>query len=63
MQNEKLKIELTKSQVENLIDFFQFNFIDTIRNDTDIDNIEYVCDMCNTYQTLKECVRGADNAE
>lgn len=35
----------TKSQVDNLIEFIELNFIDTVRNDTDIDNIDYVVDM------------------
>lgn len=53
MQNETYKIHLTKSQVENLIEFFEISFIDSIRNDADIDNIHYICDMCNVYQELK----------
>lgn len=51
---------LTKSQVENLIDFIEINFIDIIRADTDIDNIDYVIDMMcvlvklrETYKTMK----------
>lgn len=56
MANETYKVELTKSQVKNLIEFFQFNFIESVRRDEDIDNIEYLCDMCNLYQTLKGCV-------
>ena len=63
MQNETYKIYLTKSQVEILIEFFEINFIDDIRNDEGIDNIDYICDMCNVYQELKKCVRGTDNAE
>jgi hypothetical protein len=56
MANETYDIVLTESQVKNLIEFFQFNFIESVRSDEDIDNIEYLCDMCNLYQTLKGCV-------
>ena len=49
-------IELTKSQVENLMEFFEFEFIDSIRNNTDIDNINYLVDMCEIYKKLKEGV-------
>ena len=56
MANETYNIVLTKSQVKNLIEFFQFNFIESVRRDEDIDNIEYLCDMCNLYQALKGCM-------
>lgn len=54
------EIELTKSQIENLIDFFEINFIDTIRQDTDIDSIGYVCDMCNLHQSLKKSLEESE---
>ena len=47
------KIELSASQVNNLIKFFEFSFIDLIRDDREIDNIEYLCDMCEIYTKLK----------
>lgn len=52
------EIKLTQSQVENLIEFFELNFIDSIRQDVDIDNMGYLCDMCNLYQNLKKCLEG-----
>lgn len=51
-------IELTKSQVDNLMEFFEFEFIDSVRNNTDIDNMNYLVDMCDIYKKLKE---GAEN--
>ena len=48
------KIELTKSQIENLKDFFDYEFINGIRNDTEIDNMSYLVDMCEIYKKLKE---------
>ena len=49
-----MKIELTKSQITNLANFIQFNLIDEIRNDDEIDNINYLVDMCEAYKVLKE---------
>lgn len=49
-----LIINLTFSQVENLAEFFEFNFINSIRNDVDIDNMDYLVDMCEIYSKLKE---------
>lgn len=46
------KIELSKSQVENLMDFLDAWFIYSIREDDAIDNIDYVCDMCEIYKKL-----------
>ena len=53
MENDYV-LNLSFSQVENLAEFFEFYFIDSIRNDTDVDNINYVVDMCNIYAKLKE---------
>lgn len=44
----------TKSQVDNLIEFIELNFIDAVRNDTDIDNIDYVVDMIDALTKLRQ---------
>lgn len=44
----------TKSQVDNLIEFIELNFINALRNDTDIDNIDYVVDMMDTLTKLRQ---------
>ena len=49
-----MTIELTKTQVDNLIEFFEFEFIDSIRDNVDVDNMEYLVDMCEIYSKLKE---------
>lgn len=49
-----MKIELSKSQITNLANFIQFNFIEEIRNNDDIDNINYLVDMCDAYVVLRE---------
>ena len=46
-------IDLTESQCENLCDFIEFNIFEYIRNDTDIDNIDWIVDMMGAYQKLK----------
>lgn len=47
-------VDLTESQCENLCDFIEFNIFEYIRNDTDIDNIDWLVDMMKAYQKLKE---------
>ena len=49
-----MKIELTKSQITNLANFIEYNFIEEIRNNDDIDNINYLVDMCAAYKVLRE---------
>ena len=48
-----MTIELTKSQVETLKEFFEIEFISSIRENTNCDNIEYLVDMCDIYKKLK----------
>ena len=48
------KIELSKSQITNLMNFFEFDFIQSIREDEEVDNINYLVDMCDIYKKLKE---------
>ena len=48
------KIELTKSQIDNLMEFFEFKFVDLIRSDAEVDNIGYLVDMCDIYTKLKD---------
>ena len=58
-----MTIELTKSQVSNLIDFIAIDFYDAIRKDTDIDNIDYAIDMMNALQVLKKALADAKGEE
>ena len=48
------EIELTKSQIDNLMEFFEFEFIESIRNNTEVDNINYLVDMCDIYKKLAD---------
>lgn len=47
-------IDLTESQCRNLCDFIELNIFDYIRNDADIDNIDWLVDMMEIYQKLKK---------
>ena len=49
-----LEIKLTESQIRNLMEFFELEFINSIRNDTEMDNISYLVDMCDIYKKLKD---------
>ena len=61
MTDKNISVSLTKSQVENLIEFFELCFIDQIRNDTEIDNMDYMVDMINVYAKLKEANKESTN--
>ena len=52
MSEQKYVLELTKSQAKNLTEFLELNFINSIRGDEYIDNIWYLCDMCDIYKAL-----------
>lgn len=47
-------IKLTDSQIENLIDFLEVEFIPSIQRNPDCDNINYLVDMCDIYKQLKD---------
>lgn len=54
MSDVTVKVELTASQINNLIDFIEFEFIDSIRRDEDLDNIDYIVSMCDALKTLRD---------
>lgn len=54
-QHMTYNLSLTESQVQNLIEFFEFQFIDMIRRDEEIDNVAYIADMMEVYKGLKTC--------
>nr|DAJ43058.1 MAG TPA: hypothetical protein [Caudoviricetes sp.] len=57
-----MNISLTISQIENLKEFIEFEFIGSIRDDEDIDNIDYIVDMMDTYKKLKEALANSNSA-
>lgn len=46
-------VTLDKDELYNIIDFIEIEFINSIRNDTDIDNIDYVVSMMNVLQKFR----------
>lgn len=48
------KIDLTLSQINNLMDFIEFEFVPSIKNDPEDINIGYLVDMCDIYKKLLE---------
>lgn len=50
---DDILILLTQSQAENLIEFFEIAFIPLVRDTPDIDNLDYLVDMCEIYKQLK----------
>lgn len=53
---------LTFSQAENLVEFFELHFIDSIRNDEELDNMNYLTDMCDIYKKLKAHINVVNQA-
>ena len=51
-------VTLTRSQCANLAEFIEFHLFDEIRNNPEIDNIEWVCDMVGAYRALQEAADG-----
>ena len=47
-------INITRDQAISLLDFIEFNFINSIRDDPDCDSMEYVCNICEIYKKIKE---------
>lgn len=54
--SENVLIMLTKSQCKNLKEFLEFEFINSVRRDRDVDNMEYIADMGIAYNELKKAL-------
>lgn len=63
MENRTLNVGLTKSQVNNLIEFVELNFIQSVREDVDIDNIDYIIDMMDALKTLRAVSKTVTDAQ
>lgn len=51
-------ITLEKDEIYNLIDFIEIEFIDAVRKDEEIDNIDYIVSMMNALQKLRLAYAG-----
>ena len=47
-------IEITKDEAESLLDFIGVSFFDAIRNDEDVDNLEWAMNIMLVYKKCKE---------
>lgn len=54
---KRVSVEFTESQLNNVIEFIEIEFIDSIRRDEYIDNVEYVIDMMNALQSMRRSVQ------
>lgn len=45
-------ITFTEAELAALSDYIQFNLLDVIRTDVNIDNINWVCNMCHIYEKV-----------
>ena len=50
--NATISFDISKGQIESLIEFIDLNFLPSIRNDEDIDNMDYICNICDIYRNL-----------
>ena len=57
------QIELSKSEIENLIDFFDFDFIPYIKSDDELDNMKYLTSMCDVYKKLETALDEVTNED
>ena len=48
-----MDVSLTQSQIDGLVKLIESEFIEMIRRDEHIDNIDYVVDMMNALQMLR----------
>lgn len=50
---ETCMVSLSKTELSNIINFIEIEFIDSIRRDEETDNIDYVISMMNALQKLR----------
>ena len=49
----RAEVTLDKDELNNVIEFIELNFIDSVRNDLDIDNIDYIISMMSALQKFR----------
>ena len=62
--SETCMVSLSKTEIANLIEFIEIEFIDSVRRDSEIDNIEYIVSMMNALQKLRfahDCLKKGGN--
>ena len=62
--NQSINIAFTRSQVTNLVEFFDMAFprmIADLVNGGELDNMAYLTDMCEAYAKLSDALRRTNN--
>ena len=49
----RAEVTLDKDELNNVIEFIELNFIESIRNAPDIDNIDYIISVMNALQKFR----------
>ena len=52
-QSRLVCVKLTPTQCRNVYEFIEMNLLDVIRNDTGIDNVNWVADMIGAMNAMK----------
>lgn len=52
--------QLSKREAACVADFIEFNLIDNIRDDPNVDSIEWVCDMAGAYKKLRSMAEASE---
>lgn len=55
-----MNVEITRVQAESLLDFIEYEFIDSIRHADDCDNMEYVANICDVWRACKMALKEDD---
>lgn len=56
-----MKVELTKEQCSNVVEFIEMNLFDVIRKDVDIDNIAWLESMLGAKSAMQKAVDEYEN--
>lgn len=58
VEDESIRtVRITRSQAFNVAEFIDNHLIDTIRNDPDMDNVEWIEDMLAARKAFKEAAK------
>lgn len=57
------ELNLTKSQIENLIVFISRNLFREIRTNDTLNNMNYICDICEIFKELKNLKKSDSKSE
>ena len=56
-----MKVELSKSQCENLAEWIDMHLIDVIREDEEIDNVQWIKEMILAMETLQNAAKKGED--